>query len=259
MSLGEEQRNLRVGTQLRRFYGEHPHIHVLTDHTDTETMVIDNLQISDWRFDSDNGSFIKKEIASFELLPFGSYAETYSNMRFSKGYNDMLAMSINAVRFGITQTDTTRDEEFLRDLLNKVEFYKNYAYSYATSIPYKLWLMGLQLIDDGKGDISALEEALPKFEDKLVLQESARWICYMRTQGWQALPLNEVRGNVYQDKMRKLHARLNSDSIKELSALVGRDFAKEDAENLYRLPAIIRLANSLTTTPCSVVSVNQEK
>ena len=259
VSLGEEQRNLRVGTQLRRFYGEHPHIHVLTDHTDTETMVIDNLQISDWRFDSDNGSFIKKEIASFELLPFGSYAETYSNMRFSKGYNDMLAMSINAVRFGITETDNTRDEEFLRDLLNKVEFYKNYAYSYATSIPYKLWLMGLQLIDDGKGDISALEEALPKFEDKLVLQESARWICYMRTQGWQALPLTEVRGNVYQDKMRKLHARLNCDSTKELSALVGRDFAKEDTENLYRLPAIIRLANSLTTTPCSVVSVNQEK
>ena len=259
VALGEEQRNLRIGAEIRRFYGMHPHIHVLTDHQDTETQILENLHISDWHFEKENGTFVKNEVCSFALLPFGSYAETYSNMRFSKGYNDFIAMSINAVRFGITETDSKRNEEYLRDLLNKVEFYKNYSYSYATSIPYKLWLMGLQLVDDGKGDIAILEETLPKFEEALVEQESARWCCYMRTQGWQPLPLDEVSGNVYQDKMRKLHARLNPDSTKKLSDILGRDFAKEDIENLYRLPAIIRLANSLTNKPYSINYIKQEE
>ncbi len=258
VALGEEQRNLRVGTEIRRFYGMHPHIHVLTDHKDTESMILENLHISDWRFGKENGTFVKTEVCSFALLPFGSYAETYSNMRFSKGYNDFIAMSINALRFGITETDSNRNEEYLRDLLNKVEFYKNYSYSYATSIPYKLWLMGLQFVDDGKGDITVLEETLPKFEEILVEQESARWSCYMRTQGWQPLALDEVKGNVYQDKMRKLHARLNPDSTKTLSDIVGRDFASEDVENLYRLPAIIRLANKLHKKPYSIKYIKQE-
>ncbi len=258
VALGEEQRNLRVGTEIRRFYGSGVGIHVLTDHSDTETMILGNLRISDWHFEADTAAFAKREICSFELLPFGSYAETYSNMRFSRGYSDLLAMAINAVRFGITEAGGDKDEEYFRDLLNKVEFYKNHSYSYATSIPYKLWLMGLQLTDDGVGDVGILEEELPRYERLLVSHESARWRCYMRIHGWRELPMEEVKGSVYQDKMRKLHARLNEDGDRHLSELVGRDFEREDAENLYRLPSIIRLANSLAERPYSVTYIKTE-
>ncbi len=258
LALGEEQRNLRAGTQIRRFYGSHPQIHVLTDHRDTETMILENLLISDWRFERAQRTFRKKELCSFELLPFGSYAETYSNVRFSNGYYDFLAMAIHAVRFGITETDATHDAEYLRDLLNKVEFYKNYSYAYATAVPYKLWLMGLELADDGERDLSALEAALPQYEKLLVDQENARWNCYMRTHGWQPMPLEQVQGNVYQDKMRRLHARLDSQNVQKLGAMVGRDFEKEDVDNLYRLPAMLRLANSLSGRNYSVRSITKK-
>lgn len=148
--------------------------------------------------------------------------------------------------------DERNDLKRLRNLLNKVEFYNNYSYAYAVSISYKLRIMGLAFVDDGKGDLSALEEALPEWEDVLVAQENERWCCYMRTQGWRELPVAEVRDGVYQDKVRKLHARLAPENVDRLSEAVGRDFRKEDRDNVYRLTSVIRLANSMTDRPYSV-------
>ncbi len=260
-TLGEEQRNIAACMEMRRIYGfdgEFPLIHVLIDREDTATMILNNLQISDWRFSKETRAFEKQELCSFSLLPFGSYSETYSSIRFSKGYYDALAMAINAARCGITRLDKEHDAEQLRDLLNKVEFYKNFSYAYATAIPYKLWLMGLQFCEDGNGEITVLDTAIPKYEKQLLSQEEQRWGCYMRSIGWQTMPIDEVCNNSYQDKLRKRHARLDVKKQRQLGEIVGRDFAKENREDLYRLPTIIRLANSLTKTPCSIVSVNQE-
>ncbi len=261
-TLGQEQRNIAACTEMRRLYGfdnGFPLIHVLIDNEDTATMILKNLHISDWSFSKEGKKFQKKELCSFDLLPFGSYFETYSSIRFSKGYYDALAMAINAVRCGITSVDGSQDTEKLRDLLNKVEFYKNYSYAYATAIPYKLWLMGLELSNDGRGDIKLLEEALPQAEAKLISQEEQRWICYMRSIGWTTMPFEEVEGVVYQDKLKKRHARLDVDNIEKLGMAVGRDFAKENRDDIYRLPVIIKLANMLYKEPYSIIKNNREE
>ncbi len=260
-TLGDEQRNIAACMEMRRIYGfdgEFPLIHVLIDRADTATMILNNLQISDWRFSEEKRAFEKQELCSFSLLPFGSYSETYSSVRFSKGYYDALAMAINAVRCGIFHLDKEHDAEKLRDLLNKVEFYKNFSYAYATAIPYKLWLMGLRFIEDGNGEITALDDAIPKYEKQLLFQEEQRWICYMHSIGWQIMPVEEVHNNSYQDKLRKCHARLDVTKQKQLGEMVGRDFAKENREDLYRLPSIIRLANSLTNKPYSINYISRE-
>ncbi len=252
---GDEQRNIRVSADLRRFYGfdgDFPLIHILLDHEDTKTMIIDNLKVCDWKFSKESKTFERTQLCSYSLLPFGSYAETYSSVRFSKGYFDMLAMAANAARFGITKIDNDCDAEKLRDMLNKVEYYKNFSYAYATSIPYKLWLMGLEFVEDGLGELSVLEEMLPTYEKHLVEQETERWNCYMRTQGWKPFPIDEVTDGVYHDKMRKLNARLDTENIDRLAELVGRDFDRENTESIYRLPTIIKMANELTDTPYSV-------
>ncbi len=261
-TLGQEQRNIAACLEMRRIYGfdgQFPLIHVLIDRDDTATMILDNLHISDWYFVKEKSAFQKRELCSFQLLPFGSYAQTYSSVRFSRGYYDALAMAINAVRCGITRLDQEHDAEKLRDLLNKVEFYKNFSYAYAVSISYKLWLMGLRLEEDGKGDISSLEAALPQYEAQLLLQEQQRWACYMQSIGWQVMPVDEVCDNVYQDKLRKRHARLDVERQEQLGRMVGRDFAKENREDLYRLPAIIRLANALADMPYSIVPIQSEE
>ncbi len=253
-ALGQERRNISASMDIRRAYGfdgKFPLIHVLIDRADS-ALVLDGMRLSDWRFSKEKKAFERKELCSFGLLPFGSYAETYSSIRFSNGYYDGLAMAINAVRCGITTMEGAQDVEVLRDLLNKVEFYKSFSYAYATAIPYKLWLMGLTFVQDGKGEVFALEEALPRYEEKLMAQEEQRWICYMRCMGWTEMPLDEVAGASYQDKLRRRHARLNPANIERLSEIVGRDFAKENREDLYRLPAIIRLANCLIDTPYSI-------
>lgn len=259
-TLGQEQRNIAACMEMRRIYGfdgAYPRIHVLIDSADTATMILDNLHISDWRFAGEKGAFEKRELCSFALQPFGSYSETYSSIRFSKGYYDALAMAINAVRCGITRLDEKNNPEKLRDLLNKVEFYKDFSYAYATAIPYKLWLMGLQFKDDGRGETVALENAIPVHESKLLRQEQQRWICYMKTIGWQPMPLEEVEGSSYQDKLRKRHARLDEKRQEQLGTLVGRDFEKENLEDLYRLPVIIRLANELHHRPYSVNPITE--
>ena len=252
VALGSEQRNIRTELYLRRFYGFSPRIHVLTDHADTEEKIISELNVSDWHYSHEAEQFERRESVSLGLLPFGSYDETYGGLRFSDNFTDLLALSVNAVRFGIACVDERNDLKRLRNLLNKVEFYKNYSYAYAVSISYKLRIMGLAFVDDGKGDLSALEEALPEWEDVLVAQENERWCCYMRTQGWRELPVAEVRDGVYQDKVRKLHARLAPENVDRLSEAVGRDFRKEDRDNVYRLTSVIRLANSMTDRPYSV-------
>lgn len=47
------------------------------------------------------------------------------------------------------------------------------------------------------------------------------------------------------DKLRKKHARIQTENTAQLEALTGRDFAKEDARAIVNLPAIISLANAL--------------
>ncbi len=254
-TLGQEQLNISACIEMRRIYGfdgELPLIHVLIDRADTASMILDNLQISDWSFNKQSRAFEKKELCSFKLLPFGSYSETYNRVRFSRGYYDALAMAINAVRCGITYIDKEHNEEKLRDLLNKVEFYKNFSYAYATAIPYKLWLMGLEFREDGKGDLTALEAEIPVHEAQLLSQEEQRWVCYMSSIGWQTMPIDQVSGTCFQDKLRRLHARLDASKQAQLGRIVGRDFERENREDLYRLPTIIQLANELHGKPYSV-------
>ncbi len=255
VAMGQEQVSLRTGIKLRRFYGldeGFPRIHVLMDHIDTQTMILKKLSISQWNFDRERNAFQRQALCSFELQPFGSYAETYCSTRFSRGYYDQLAMSILAVRFGITHLSGKLDEEYLRDLLNKVEFYKDYAYAYATGVPYKLWLMGLQLVDDGEGDLSLLNQRLPTHAHRLTRQEADRWHCYMMTKGWQPMEMAQVQGKNYQDKLRKRHARLLRENEGPLAELTGRDYVQEDLSSINRLPEVLRMANILSDKAWSV-------
>ncbi len=260
-TLGDEGRNIAACIEMRRMYGfdgEFPLIHVLVDRDDTKETILDRLQISDWSFSSEIDAYRKTEICKFSLMPFGSYTGTYSSVRFSKGYYDSLSMAINAVHCNITETSDAHDCEYFRDLLNKVEFYKNYAYAYATAIPYKLWLMGLELKGDGRGDVSLLEKEIPRFETELVLQEENRWMCYMESIGWKPMTLDKVCGRVFQDKLRREHARLIPENIPELSTITGRDFNEENIRDVRRLPTVIRLANSLSDIPYSVVRISDK-
>ena len=57
---------------------------------------------------------------------------------------------------------------------------------------------------------------------------------------------------IYQDKLKKCHARLSAESTKKLSDITGRNFDAEDRQNLYRIPQILRLAGELSGKKLSV-------
>lgn len=104
--------------------------------------------------------------------------------------------------------------------------------------------MGLELVDDGRCDLSVMEETLPAFEDLLLRQETLRFEAFMRASGWTDLPLDCVHDGIYQDKLKKRHARLSAENTKKLSDITGRNFDVEDRQNLYRIPQILRLAGN---------------
>ena len=163
-----------------------------------------------------------------------------------------MAVAVNAVRIGITEINETHTPALLKSLYNQVEYYKNYAGAYAVSLPYKLYLMELELVDDGRCDLSVMEETLPAFEDLLLRQETLRFEAFMRASGWTDLPLDCVHDGIYQDKLKKCHARLSAESTEKLSDITGRNFDAEDRQNLYHIPQILRLAGELSGKKLSV-------
>ena len=255
VSLGEEKRNIRTGLYLRRFYGlngDKPFIHILMDKTATEELLLPYLCLSDWKISADRQRYTEQKLCSFALLPFGSYEKTYGHILTAGSFDYWLAVAVNAVRIGITEINETHTPALLKGLYNQVEYYKNYAGAYAVSLPYKLYLMGLELVDDGGGDLSVMEETLPAFEDLLLRQEALRFEAFMRASGWTDLPLDCVHDGIYQDKLKKCHARLSAESTKKLSDITGRNFDAEDRQNLYRIPQILRLAGELSGKKLSV-------
>ena len=152
---------------------------------------------------------------------------------------------MNAANRGITAVDSVNNAEALTDLYNQVCFYKDYSDAFAVSIPYKLWLLGLELAEDGKGDVSALESALEICADKLRKHENKRYEAFMRGKGWTQMMPDEVVDGRMSNKLQKKHARLDTQYTEVLEKMTGRDFAKEDVRSIMNLPTIIRLANDL--------------
>ena len=161
------------------------------------------------------------------------------------------------MRIGITQTDETHTPALLESLYDQVEFYKNYAGAYAVSLPYKLWLMGLRLENDGRGDLSLLAERITAAEEQLLCHESKWFEAYMRSSGWTDMPRDKVKDGVYQNKLKRQNARLNAENTAALSALLGQDLASRDRKRLARIPDILRLANALSREKMSVVRLPQ--
>lgn len=245
VTLGDEERNMETALDIRRIYGEGPRIYVLVDHKRVEEQILPNLRLSDWKFDPKTVRYERTYLCSFGIETFGSYEDTYSDLRVGARYLDCLAVAVCAANCGITALNERYSPALLCDLYNQVMFYKDYSDGYAVSVPYKLYLMGLELCDDGRGDLSLLEERLPAYTDVLRRHENRRYEAFMRGNGWTDLPPEEIRGGLLGDKLSKRHARLDDTHVRELEALTGRDFRKEDERAVCRFPVVLRLANQL--------------
>ncbi len=248
VALGNETLNMETSLYIRRFYGIQngmPLLHALVDHKSIEEHILPALCVSDWSFDKTEGKYVSTPISSFDIRTFGSYEETYRDLRIGARYLNCLSIAVNAVNKGIRETDAVNTPAKLRDLYNQVSFYKDYADAYAVSIPYKLYLMGLCFSPDGEADLSLLADAVANHLPDLRLHENRRFEAFMRGKGWEEMPLSAIKDGRISDKLSKKHARLTTEQDASLGALLCRDFAREDIENLQRLPDMIRLANAL--------------
>ena len=248
VSLGSETLNMETALYIRRKYGIDgglPLIHALVDHKSIDEQITPNLCVSDWKYNTDHRRFESTPICSFEIKTFGSYEDTYKGLRIGASYRDCLAVAVNAANRGITAVDSVNNAEALTDLYNQVCFYKDYSDAFAVSIPYKLWLLDLELVEDGKGDVSALESALEICADNLRKHENKRYEAFMRGRGWAQMMTDEVVDGRMSNKLQKKHARLDTQYTEVLEKMTGRDFAKEDIRSIMNLPTIIRLANDL--------------
>ena len=246
--LGNETLNMETALYIRRKYGisdGFPRIHALIDYKRIEEEITPNLCVSDWKYNSDNRRFESTPICSFEIKTFGSYEDTYKGLRIGASYRDCLAVAVNAANRGITAVDKQNNAEWLTDLYNQVGFYKDYSDAFAVSVPYKLWMLGLELVEDGAGDVSTLENVLEANIDMLRKNENKRYEAFMRSKGWTQLMPSEVRDGRMGNKLQKKHARIDPQYTEELEIMTGRDFSKEDIRSIMNLPTIIRIANSL--------------
>ena len=246
--LGNETLNLETAIYIRRKYGIAdglPHIHSLIDYKRIEEQITPNLCVSDWKYNTEHRKFQSTPICSFEIKTFGSYEDTYKGLRIGASYRDCLAVAVNAANRGITAVDGKYNAEWLTDLYNQVGFYKDYSDAFAVSIPYKLWLLGLELVDDGVGEISDLENTIEANIDRLRRNENKRYEAFMRGKGWTQMMPSEVRDGRMGNKLQKKHARIDPQYTKELEQMTGRDFSKEDVRSIRNLPTIIRIANAL--------------
>lgn len=248
LALGNETMNMETALYIRRYYGIEeglPKLYVLADHKSLEEQIVPNLCVSTWTYNGATGHFDKEFVCDFGIQTFGCYEDTYKNLRIGATYRDCLAVAMNAARRGITTIDEINTPEALTDLYNQVCFYKDFSDAYAVSIPYKLHLMGLELVGDGRGDLSALEDRLPQYAEALRKQENRRFEAFMRSKGWTQMLPGEVDNVLLRDKLRKRHARLTLEYTDVLEEMTGRNFAEEDLRSIRGLPATIRLANSL--------------
>ena len=248
VALGSETLNMETSLYIRRKYGNQngmPKICALIDHKSIDEQILPHLSVADWRYDGAKRRFESTPIASFDITTFGSYEETYKDLRIGADYLDCLAVAVNAASRGILALGADITPAMLTDLYNQVCFYKNYSDAYALSIPYKLFLLGLTLTPDGEGDVSLL---LPRIEENLPLlrrHENERYEACMRAGGWTQMPPEDFEKGRMSDKLMKKYARLEAKHTEALSALTGRDFKAEDEKTLLRLPAVITLANAL--------------
>lgn len=261
LTLGNENLNIQTALYIRRIYGTEntlPHIHVLIDHKRIEKQIMPNLCVTYWRYDKERVTHVGEPIASFDIKPFGSYEDTYSNLRIGGSYFDCLAVAHNATYCGITEVNDTYTPAILTELYNQIIFFKGYSDAFAVSVPYKLYLLGLKLCDDGKGDLSLLEERLPKKIKLLREHEDGRHESFMRANGWTDMPASDVEGGMISNKLKKLNARLNNDQIEELTKKTGRNFEQEDEKSLCNLPVIMAIANKLYGKSYSVAEINDD-
>ena len=246
--LGNETLNMETALYIRRKYGiadGFPRIHALIDYKRIEEEISPNLCVSDWKYNTEHRRFESTPICSFEIKTFGSYEDTYKGLRIGASYRDCLAVAVNAANRGVTAVDSQNNAEWLTDLYNQVGFYKDYSDAFAVSIPYKLWMLGLELVEDGAGDVSSLENVLEANMDMLRKNENKRYEAFMRSKGWTQLLPCEVQNGRMSNKLQKKHARLDTQYTEVLEKMTGRDFSKEDVRSITNLPTVIRLANAL--------------
>ena len=262
ISLGNESRNMETALYVRRVYGNEnglPHIHAVVDHKRIDEQITPNLFVTFWTYSKEQVRHTSEPICSFDIKTFGSYEDIYSNLRIGASYLDCLAVAHNATYCGIREVNGKYTPALLTDLYNQVMFFKNYSDGFAVSVQYKLYLMGLELVDDGKGDIELLNTRLPQNIKLMRSHENRRHEAFMRGDGWADLPANEVKNKMISDKLKKLNARLDNSQVKELEEKTGRDFDREDEQALYNLPTIILLANRLYGKNYSVRQINTDK
>ena len=248
LALGNENLNIETAIYIRRIYkftGDLPHIHCLADHKSIEKQILPNLCVTYWDYDKETARYTSELVCSFDIKPFGSYEDIYSDLRIGATYLDCLAVAHNAFYRGITEIDERYTPDLLRDLYNQVIFFKDYSDGFAVSVSYKLHLMGLELIDDGEGDLTLLESRLKQSMPCLRAHEAKRHEAYMRGSGWTDMPAEEVEGTQVGDKLGKRNARLDNTQIEALVKKTGRNFEQEDDQVIASLPTVIRLANAL--------------
>ncbi len=255
VSLPNESVSIDAALYARRIYGLKgglPLIHTLMEYRDTEKQIFPNLCVSDWSYNRDTGAYQSRLLSSYEIQPFGSYEETYSDLDLMVSYRDCLAVAVNAQHRGVTEVGGKNTPKNMMEQYNQVIFYKNYADTFALTLPDKLYLMGLELVNDGEGDLSLLEKRLDSHIEILLSHEHLRYEAFMRGMGWRDMPPEDVGGKILGDKLTRRNARLDNTNRERLEEITGRDFIKEDKHALYNLPIIIKLANSLFGVSYSV-------
>jgi hypothetical protein len=217
--LGNETLNMETALYIRRKYGitdGFPRIHALIDYKRIEEEISPNLCVSDWKYNTEHRKFESTPICSFEIKTFGSYEDTYKGLRIGASYRDCLAVAVNAANRGVTVVDSQNNAEWLTDLYNQVGFYKDYSDAFAVSVTYKLWMLGLELVEDGAGDVSALENVLEANMDMLRKNENKRHEAFMRSKGWTPLLPCEVQNGRMGNKLKRSTQELTRSTQRSL-------------------------------------------
>lgn len=221
LCLGNETLNMQTALYVRRKYGVEnalPHIYALVDHKDIEKQLT--------------------PIQFFEIQTFGSYEDTYKNLRVGASYRNCLSLAVNATPSDISALSAEGAAKTMNKLYTKDSLRTDYADFFAISIPYKLYLLGLELVDDNKGDLSVLENALSENAELLRKHESQRYEAFLRSKGWDQMTPEEMKQGKRSDMLMKKHACLSASDGET-------DWSQEGPSYISDLPTIIRFANAL--------------
>lgn len=135
---------------------------------------------------------------NYKLVPFGSPQKIYTYDELVNSEIEQLAINVHLAYEEIYK-ELFKSSEPL-DINSAIEGYNLYEVNKrsnranALHIRYKLWLLGLDYIDNDKIEEVNLSDYLTeKRLNKLMIAEHERWMAFLRTEGWITASIEEVK------------------------------------------------------------------